>query len=137
MVKGGVNMSAGERLWWEETVSRTMGSVTWDKMKQLGDIQLHRPCPFDTDRMWRVDITMTNPSEAMKIFWSEQMCGDCPMELYIYGRNEEGLPSGIWILQKISSSSLLTEDGEEIPSLTIGFVQDERYLAIPRQQEGC
>ena len=124
-------MSGGERLWWEEETSRVLGSVSWGKMKQLGDVQLNKPWDDDANMMWRVSITMKNLSDAMVGFWGERLCGDSPMELYIHGQNEEGLPSGIWILQKMCQESTLTEDGKEMPSWKIEFVQDERWLAMP------
>jgi len=124
-------MSFGERLWWEEATSRVLGSVSWDKMKQLGDVQLNKPWPDDANRMWSVAITMKNLSDAMVGFWGERLCGDYPMELYIHGQNEEGLPSGIWILQKMCQETFLTQDRKEMPSWKIEFVQDERWLAMP------
>ena len=132
-------MSFGERLWWEEATSRVLGSVSWDKMKQLGDVQLNKPWPDDANRMWSVAITMKNLSDAMVGFWGERLCGDYPMELYIHGQNEEGLPSGIWILQKMSHVQCpLYEISEAVCSTTawkIEFVQDERWLAMPIRRE--
>jgi len=124
-------MSGGERLWWEEETSRVLGSVSWDRMKQLGDVQLNKPWDDDANRMWRVAITMKNLSDEMVGFWGAKLCSDYPMELYIYGQNEEGLPSGIWILQKINRNAVLTETEEEIMLTELWFVQDERMLAMP------
>ena len=124
-------MSGGERLWWEEATSRVLGSVSWDKMKQLGDVHLEKPWPDESSRLWSVAITMKNLSDAMVGFWGERLCGDYPMELYIHGQNEEGLPSGIWILQKMCQETFLTQDRKEMPSWKIEFVQDERWLAMP------
>jgi len=120
-------MSAGERLWWEEVVSRRLGSVTWDTMKQLGEANLNKPFDNDSVRTWGVRIAMAKVSREMHEFWAASICGDSPMELHIYGCNEEGIPSGIWILQKVSTMD---------DSLTIEFVQDEKYLAIPIRWEG-
>ena len=122
-------MSGGKRLWWEEATSRVHGNVSWDTMKQLGDVRLEKPWGDET--MWRVAITMKNLSDEMVGFWGGKLCGGSPMELYIHGQNEEGLPSGIWILQKMCQESTLTEDGKEMPSWKIEFVQDESQLAMP------
>ena len=127
-------MSGGKRLWWEEVTSRVLGSVSWDEMKRLGDIQLSNPWGDDADRLWRVSINAMKLSEEMVGFWGGQLCGASPMELYIFGRNDEGLPSGIWILQKMSQ--VFTEGVRDSTAWTIEFVQDEKLLAMPIRWEG-
>jgi len=127
-------MSGGKRLWWEEVTSRVLGSVSWDEMKRLGDIQLSNPWGDDADRLWRVSINAMKLSEEMVKFWGMKMCGDSPMELYIFGRNDDGLPSGIWILQKMSQ--VFTEGVRDSTAWTIEFVQDEKLLAMPIRWEG-
>jgi len=122
-------MSGGERLWWEEATSRVLGSVSWGRMKQLGDVRLEKPS--GDDMMWRVSITMKDLSDEMVGFWGGNLCGNDPMELYIYGQNEEGLPSGIWILQKVNRNAVITDSEEEIMLTELWFVQDERMLAMP------
>jgi len=126
-------MSGGKRLWWEEVTSRILGSVSWDEMKRLGDIQLSKPWGDDADRLWRVAINAMKLSEEMVTFWANHLCGDSPMELYIFGRNDEGLPSGIWILQKMSQ--VFTEGVRDSTAWTIEFVQDEKLLAMPIRRE--
>jgi len=126
-------MSIGERLWWEEATSRVLGSVSWDSMKQLGEVHLEKP--WGDDMMWRVSITMKDLSDEMVGFWGGKLCGDNPMELYIHGQNEEFLPSGIWLLQKLNRNAILTDSEEEIMLTEIEFVQDERWLAMPMRRE--
>ena len=127
-------MSSNEISWWEGATSRVLGSVSWGKMKELGDIQLSKPWADDADRMWRVAIT-AKLSDEMVRFWGKKMCGDYPMELYIFGRNEDGLPSGVWILQKMSQVQVplydISEAVKSTMAWTIEFVQDERWLSMP------
>jgi len=124
-------MSGGKSIWWEEVTSRALGRVSWDEMKQLGDIQLSKPWDDDADRLWQVSINAMKISDEMVKFWGRKMCGDSPMELYIFGRNDDGLPSGIWILQKMTQVEDFAEDIRGATAWTIEFVQDERFLAMP------